>query len=276
MLFAGLLGLIKQYGAAWIPVNTGGLFTMWIIALTASLAVFDRRIPWVGRGLLVALAGAWVYWGLGLHISWLAGWLPGVVALGVIGFMRSKKIILILPVLLLIFVIVNAGNYLGNAVEAEQAESGNTRLAAWKVNWRVTGRHLLFGTGPGGYAAYYMSYFPNDAMATHSNYIDILAQTGIIGLVFCVWFFLALAWLGYRLCLRLRGQGDFLEGLANAALAGTVGCIVAMAIGDWLFPFAYTQTIAGFDHAVYSWLFVGTTLVLDRLTQTGTGAVLDA
>ena len=40
-----------------------------------------------------------------------------------------------------------------------------------------------------------------------------------------------------------------------------------MIIGDWLFPFTYTQTIAGFDYVVYSWLFMGTILVLDRLIQ---------
>jgi hypothetical protein len=40
-----------------------------------------------------------------------------------------------------------------------------------------------------------------------------------------------------------------------------------MAFGDWLVQFAYTQTIAGFDNAVYSWLFMGTILVLDRITK---------
>jgi O-antigen ligase len=104
-------------------------------------------------------------------------------------------------------------------------------------------------------------------MATHSNYIDILAQTGVVGLGLFVWLFASLAWTGYKLCLRVRGRGDFTEGLANAAFAGTISCILAMAFGDWLVPFAYTQTIAGFDYAVYSWLFMGTILVLDRMTR---------
>jgi hypothetical protein len=272
MLCAGVLGLIKQFSIVDLPVATGGLFTMWIVALSTGLAFFDRRIPLVGRGLLLLLACAWVYWGFVRHISWVAGWLPAFVALGVLGFMRSKKLLLVLLVIVVAVVATNAEYYLGSVVEEEQAESGNTRVAAWAANWRVTGKHWLFGTGPGGYAAYYMSYFPNDAMATHNNYIDVLAQTGIIGLGFCVWFFFGLVWLGYKLCMRLRGRGDFLEGLACAALAGTVACIVAMAIGDWLFPFAYTQTIAGFDHAVYSWTFMGSILVLDRLAWTDPGA----
>jgi O-antigen ligase len=112
-----------------------------------------------------------------------------------------------------------------------------------------------------------MTYFPNEGMATHSNYIDILAQIGIIGFVFYIWFFVVLAWEGYKLCLRLKGRGDFSEALACAALAGTISCIIAMGFGDWLFPFAYTQTIAGFDHAVYSWLFMGTILALKHIVD---------
>jgi hypothetical protein len=34
-------------------------------------------------------------------------------------------------------------------------------------------------------------------------------------------------------------------------------------------PFAYTQTIAGFDYAVYNWLFMGAIVVLERLAGNG-------
>jgi len=192
----------------------------------------------------------------------------------VLSLMRSKKLVFVVLILLVIFIAFNADYYLGTVLEDESDESGGTRLAAWEVNWRVTSKHLLFGTGPAGYAAYYMAYFPEDGMATHSNLIDILAQTGIFGLLFCMWFFIALAWWGYKLCRRLRGRGDFEEAMANVAFAGTVGCIVMMIFGDWLFPFTYTQTIAGFDYIVYSWLFMGIIPVLYRLTQSDEKAEL--
>jgi O-antigen ligase len=264
MLFGGAVGLIKRYAFDSLPVNVEGLFTMWIVTLTTGLAFFNRELSRVQRGLLLAMAGGFIYWGFRLHIDWLAGWLPGFVALGVLSFMRSKKLFAILIVLLLTLIVIRSDYYL-STIQNEDNQSGSTRLAAWQVNWRITGQHLLLGTGPAGYAAYYMSYFPNSAMATHSNYVDIIAQTGIVGLGLCMWFFFTLAWQGYNICLRLHGRADFLEGLANAAFAGTVSCIVAMAFGDWLFPFAYTQTIAGFDYAVYSWLFMGVIPVLDRL-----------
>ena len=108
---------------------------------------------------------------------------------------------------------------------------------------------------------------PEDDMFAGHPPVDILAQHGIIGLIFCLWFFVALAWQGYKLCLRLEGRGDFVEALANIAFAGTIGCIVMMVFGDWLFPFVYTQTIAGFDYIVYSWLFMGTIVALDYITR---------
>jgi O-antigen ligase len=102
-----------------------------------------------------------------------------------------------------------------------------------------------------------MSYFPTEATASHSNYIDIIAQTGIVGSFFIAWFFIAQVRGGLRLHRELEGRGDFAESLTVAVLAGTAGCVIAMALGDWLLPFAYTQGIIGFDAAMFNWLFMG-------------------
>ena len=135
------------------------------------------------------------------------------------------------------------------------------------MNWIVTSQHLLLGTGPAGYAVYYMSLFPNQAMATHNNYIDIIAETGIIGTFFYIWLMGGLVWQGLKVVQRLRGRQDFKEALAVAAFGGLIGCIVIMAFGDWMLPFAYTQTIAGFNYTIYSWLFIGALLALDNMTK---------
>lgn len=272
VIIAGMLGLIRNYGGVNIPVDISGLFSMWAIALCTGMVLFNRRLPpWI-QGILIVVTLAWVYWGFFLNVTWLAGWLPGFIAIGILFFKRSKKLTVIAGLLVVLFVALNT-HYLEMVFSAERQVSGVTRLAAWAVNWKITSQHLLFGTGPAGYAAYYMSYFPTNAMATHSNYIDILAETGIVGFVLCLWFIISLTWLGWKLTIRLKGKGDFREALANAVLAGTIGGFVMMAFGDWLFPFAYTQTIAGFNYAVYSWLFMGMILILDRLTPSEAGAV---
>jgi len=150
---------------------------------------------------------------------------------------------------------------------SESQISGVTRFDAWIINWKITKDHFLFGTGPAGYAAYYMTYFPNEGMATHSNYIDIFSETGLVGSIFYLSIFVILIWRGLVVYSRLRGRRDFLEAIAVAALGGTAGCIIVMAFGDWLLPFAYTQTIMGYSYTIYSWLFMGLILSLDRMTD---------
>lgn len=262
-----LYALVFYNGVVW--VNTQGLFSMWYLSLALALALFHRQLHWVWRIALLVYAAGWVYWGFFKRLGWLSGWVPAFAAAAVITFARSKKLF----VVVVLVIVVGAGGYFWRtSFEAESAGSGRTRLAAYEVNWRVTSKHLLFGTGPAGYASYYMSYFPTEAMASHSNYVDIIAQTGIVGTFFVLWFFGAQVWGSYKLRLKLENRGDFAESLAVAVLAGTVGCIVAMALGDWLFPFAYTQGIVGFDAAMINWFFMGSLWALSHSLSLGNAA----
>jgi len=272
MVAVGAVSIVSYYAKIQLRfVNTGGLFSLWFVSLSFAQVLFNRKLSLFVRALLIALLAAWLYHKFAVEVYWLAGWLPPLIAVMLITLLRSRKAALVLALGVAIYVGINWGHYSNVVFAREAQESGVTRLAAWAVNWRVTGRHLLFGTGPAGYAAYYMSYFPSQAMATHSNYIDILSQGGVVSLFFVLWFFAALTWMGYKLCVRLKDNGDFGEGFANGALAGCVGCILAMALGDWLFPFVYTQTIAGFDYAMYSWLFLGGMVALSSLSARGHG-----
>lgn len=268
MIVVGVLSLASRF----LPVrlsflNTSGLFSMWFVCLTYAQALFNKRLPFWLRTVLLGLMLVWVYIRFILGVTWLSGWLPPLIAIGAISLAKSRRLFLVFLLLMTVHVSLNWDYYIGPVLGRESAHSGNTRLVAWEHNWRVTGKHLLFGTGPAGYAAYYMSYFPYEAMATHSNYIDILSQTGIVGLFFFLWFFGVLGWTGYQLHLRFTGTGSFSEGFANATLGGWVGCLVAMGLGDWVFPFVYTQSIAGFDYAVYGWLFLGGMVALSNISM---------
>ncbi len=262
MIAAGFLALPNYFFNTPLLVNSQGMFNMWVCALAGGQLLFNKRLPRFIQAAFGLLVAAIAFYGFGLHRDWLAGWVPVFIAIGVLAVQRSLKLGILIGVVLIVLFSVF---YLGPSLESETRVSGVTRLAAWEMNWRVTSQHLMLGTGPGGYAAYYMTYFPTQAMATHSNYIDIVAQLGIFGFVFFVWIFVATAWSGFRLSRRLHQQGDFQEGLVNAALAGTIGCIFMMGFGDWVIPFAYTQSIAGFSYSVYNWLFIGTIFAISRL-----------
>lgn len=247
------------------------LFPTWFISLAYALALFERRLPWPVRLLLLLLAGAWFYWVFVQQFRWLSAWMPAFSAVMAISFLRSKKLLLLLIVLFVIYVVLNWAT-IEVRLQQESVGSGETRWDAYLHNWRVTGKHLLFGVGPAGYAVYYMTYFPLEAMATHSNYIDILSQTGVVGLTFFLWFFVALFSTGWRLWRRTKGRSDFAEAFTMAAIGGYVGTIIAMGLGDWIVPFVYTQTIAGFDYAVYTWVLLGAALSLYHILAGPEGA----
>ena len=238
-------------------LNTGGLFSLWFVSLVYGQILFNRELSTPLRLALVGLLALWMYDRFILNTRWLAGWVPPFLAIGVLTFLKSRKWFVVMLVVMAVLLAFEWRGFIQQLIAGETAESGVTRLTAWAVNWRVTGRHILFGTGPAGYAVYYVSYFPNEAMATHSNYIDILSQLGIVGLGLYLWLLGTLVAVGLRAWRQERQGGGFTAGLAAGMLGGCAGVILAMGMGDWLIPFVYTQTIAGFDHAVYTWVWLG-------------------
>ena len=100
-LIGGFLGLIRIYFHVQIPINIGGLFSMWVVAFTFSLFLFHNSLPkWV-RVFLLGIAIAWMISGL-IKITWLAGWLPGLLVLSLLTQLHSKKLMIIFILLIVI------------------------------------------------------------------------------------------------------------------------------------------------------------------------------
>jgi O-antigen ligase len=129
------------------------------------------------------------------------------------------------------------------------------RVSLWEQNWRVVREHWLLGTGPAGYALYYMSYYRDDARSTHNNDLDILAQFGFSGMLVWLWLALTGVYEGWRL--TRRAPPGILRTVAIVATAGWVGAQASMLFGDWVLPFAYNQGVGGYKYTVYTWLFLG-------------------
>lgn len=254
---AGTVGIITTIIGLSLPLlNLRGLFPMWIASLALSQALFNRQLKDGYRWALGLLAVAWFANSFGRGIIWLSGWFPTFVAIVVVTLLRSRRLFLLLIAVGVLFTIIR-WDYLHEAVVVQSQREGDFgRLDAWAVNWRVTREHLFLGTGPAGYAAYYMSLFPQEAMSTHSNYVDILAQTGLVGTAFFIWFLVAMGATA-RQAWRRVPQGGFPQALAAGCIGGYVATLVAMGLGDWFLPFAYNQTIAGYDYTVWGWLFMG-------------------
>ncbi|NOK57353.1 MAG: O-antigen ligase domain-containing protein [Chloroflexi bacterium AL-W] len=249
-------------------VTTGGLWGMWTIAACFGLAVIQPNMSWPWRLALLGIMGLSVYLAIVVNVEWLSGWVPGLVALLAMLLMHSRKMFFaLIPIVVLIF--MQTSGYFNDVAQANIDDGSLERLILWEQNWRVVRAHWLFGTGPAGYALYYVTYYAEDARSTHNNYLDILAQFGFTGMFAWLWLSVVGIWEGWRL--SQRAQPGFLRTLAIIVTGGWIGAMASMMLGDWVLPFAYNQGIAGYKYTVYSWIFLGTLIsirqILDRPPQ---------
>jgi O-antigen ligase len=243
-------------------LNDRGLWGMWTAIPAYALLIGLPKLRWRWRLPLIALIVLTIYQTAIVNADWVSGWAPTVVALFAATFLRSKKAFVVL-VIVGVIVGYSAQAFFMQVADDNVNDGSLERLSLWEQNWRVVRAHWLFGTGPAGYALYYMTYYREDARSTHNNYLDILAQFGFSGML--AWIWLALSGLieGW-LCIR-RAPPGFVRALAIAATAGWAGAQMSMFLGDWVLPFAYNQGVGGYKYTVYSWLFLGTLISIRQL-----------
>ncbi len=244
-----------------------GLFATWVVSLAYAMALFNEHLPKWLRGLLLLVVAGWVIQDFLLHTSWLSGWVPFAVSLAIITIIRSRKLFFTLAVTVLVLAALNLPWLVQRIYQDKVAQGDTNRPLLWAMNLDLVSKHPLFGVGPAGYAPYYMTYHPEFALSTHNNYFDVLAQTGVVGSLVFIWMFATLLWIGGATRRAVSGRRNFQEGYANAVFAGLVGALVSMMLGDWLLPFAYNQTISGFDNALFTWIFLGGMLSLYAIVK---------
>ncbi len=243
-------------------LNDRGLWGLWTAVPAYGLLIAQPKLRWRWRILLIAIIIATLYQTAVVNADWISGWAPTVVGLLAATFLRSKKAFVVLVIITAIGV-YSARDFFTSVADDNINDGSLERISLWEQNWRVVRAHWLLGTGPAGYALYYMTYYRDDARSTHNNYLDILAQFGFTGTL--IWFWLALTGVyeGWRL--TLRAPPGFLRALAIIATAGWIGAQASMFFGDWVLPFAYNQGVGGYKYTVYTWLFLGTLISIRQL-----------
>jgi len=242
-----------------------GVFPAWVGALVGAQALINEDLAKWQRALLLALLAALGYYYFITIPDWFSGWLPLGVALGVVVFRRSRKLFLVVLLFETAFLATHPTVITQNVIGQAQNKGDFERLDLWRNNLDLIAQHPLLGVGPAGYTPYYMTYHPQDARSTHNNYFDVLAQTGILGFVVFLWLLVRLLVIAWDNCRQLANRRDFAEAFATATLAGGVAACVAMMLGDWVLPFAYNQTIAGFDNASLTWILLGAAVSLHHI-----------
>jgi hypothetical protein len=236
-----------------------GLWGLWVVLPAFCYLLFHTRVHWYAWLGFLSIIGLNLYQSAIVNLQWKSGWIPTIIGMYIAVFFRSKKWFMILMLCTAVAGYIGRDQVLRIA-QAEEEEGADQRIGMWEINLRVIGDHWLLGTGPAGYAVYYMTYYPDDARSTHNNYLDIIAQFGVIGSIAWLWFVAVSVIEGIRL-MREAPPG-FLRVLAHTATAGWIAAQASMMLGDWVLPFAYNQTITGFKFTVFSWIFLGTLIAI--------------
>lgn len=241
-----------QWGATASP------FWYWLVALTAGQLFFNTKLEKHWRLLLALLLVATFFVSFWLTFDWASGWIPSAIALAAILLFRWPRLavlgglaaIPLLPLALEEILVVQEYSY-------------STRVEAWEIMFEIIRVNPIFGLGPANYywitplfpiRGYYVEF------NSHSQYIDIIAQIGVVGMLAYLWFL----WEFGRLALNLRKRVPvgFARGYVYAVLGGLAGTIAAGFLGDWILPFVYNVGYVGMRSSLLGWMFMGGLLAL--------------
>jgi len=243
----------------------GSLFWTWSVALAFGQAAFNRGLNVVVRvalGIFVAAAFAVA---LTQGRDWASGWVPPLVAVATIVVLGAPRVGAVMTALACVGAAWYAPRVIGAVLGADNQYSMMTRLAAWDVLSKVILASPALGFGPANY--YHVTpLFPILGwyvhFSSHNTYMDLLAQTGIIGLGCFLWFVWALARTGWNL--RRGAPAGFGHAYVLGALGGLAGTLAAGMLCDWILPFVYNITLNGMRASTLGWLFLGGLLALRR------------
>ena len=247
------------------PLNAKGQFPTWFTALALGQVFFNKNLAWYKKIVLLIGVGLWAQITLGLGLTWLSGWLPVVAVILVILTFYSRKLLFVLLLCVGIWGFTNS-NFIDKTFGNEQSESGGTRSTAWGRAFGVVAKHFLFGAGPAGYEYYFRAYgYYDGAVGTadlsHNNYIDIIAQTGVVGFTLWMLMWAAQGWMMWKLFWK-RIDDPFFNALRYSLITCYPAILVAMMLGDWITPFPYTQSLAGIDYTIWAWMLSGIAIAL--------------
>ena len=241
--------------------SASSMFWTWLIALSFGQLVYNRRLKKSLKGFLLILVLATLYIAIIQGYDWKSGWLPPLVVIAVIlGLRYPRLVILAIP-----FALIVAGTLVSILILSDEYSWG-TRIDAWLIVLEISRANPLFGLGFSNYY-WYTPLFPIRGwyvnFNSHSQYVDLIAQVGLLGLVSFLWIFIEVGRLSWRLKNHL--PDGFARSYAYSVLAGVIGTLVAAFLVDWVLPFVYNIGFIGFRASILPWIFFGGLISIEQI-----------
>lgn len=263
----GSLLVGDRIGLIIVPGTTGSVLWIWMVAISSSQALLNKELK-PGMRILIGLACGLTLLAGWLNRQWASGWVPAFVAFfAVISIINWRMGILIFGAMLVIFIIFDPNTITQLFVNDQY--SIFTRQEAWKIVLaEIVKASPVLGLGPANYYNY-TSLFPilgySIRFNSHNQYVDLIAQIGIIGFAIFLWLVGEIFWLGWRL--KDRVSSGFERAYVVGAIGALAGMLVSGMFGDWLIPFVYNIGLNGFRASIFGWLFLGGLVVIERLAD---------
>lgn len=214
------------------------------IALVLLLAVAAwLQLPWsrerwaIGIVLLILAGGLLASY---TRSTWI-GFITGVIGIGLTRGMRTGLTIAAVIVLVLVVAVAlepSLWQRMRTIPDTSQMGSNAERLKIWGATIEMIRDHPLLGVGSGGYRTAFEAYRErwglNSRSHAHSNFLQQMAEHGLLGLVAftALWFvILKAAWQGWRSDLSPPYQG-WLVGSTMAVMAFLTAGLFEANFGD--------------------------------------------
>ncbi len=260
-IFARVLNLsvFDNYYAFGYTANS--MFWTWLVALLFGQALFNHDLSKNRKVISWLIVIVTMYVAIVQGQDWKSGWIPPLIVIGVLLALRYKRAAIALtPFVLIAFIYL-----LLRQITAEEW-SWETRLDAWRIVLEASRVNPLLGLGFANYY-WYVSLFNIRGyyvvFNSHSQYVDLIAQTGILGLICFIWILFEIGRLSWSLSQRLTD--GFARGYAYSVFAGLAGVVAAAFLVDWVLPFAYNIGLTGFRASILPWIFFGGLISIQQI-----------
>jgi O-antigen ligase len=239
----------------------GSMFWTWLVALSFSQVVYNNKLKLRAKGLLISIVLLTFYVAVVQGYDWKSGWVPPLAAASVLLGIRYRKIVVFgIP-----FIAIAAVYITLDQISSDNYSWG-TRVDAWRIILEISRVSPLLGMGFSNYY-WYTPLFPirgwHVVFNSHSQYVDLIAQTGFLGLISFIWLFLAIGRLAWNLTKQF--PDGFSRSYLYGVIAGIVATMAAAFLGDWVLPFVYNVGLTGFRSSILPWIFLGGVVAIEQL-----------